>query len=120
MPGHNPNRSGTPNGAQATGASQNTAYQPPMGSAPRSGESGDSNNNLFANGGRDLTAYCQRMEEQVKQLSEQVRAMEAEKLNHRDQVTRQQEQINQLSEELLSLRGNIGAQGQRLSAPGAS
>jgi uncharacterized coiled-coil protein SlyX len=57
------------------------------------------------------------MEEQVKQLSEQVRAMEAEKMNHRDQVSRQQEQIDRLSKELLSLRGNIGTQGQAERPP---
>jgi peptidoglycan hydrolase CwlO-like protein len=62
------------------------------------------------------------MEEQVKQLSEQVRAMEAEKISNRDHVSRQQEQINQLQKELLSLRGNMGNQGlpERLPATGSS
>ena len=58
----------------------------------------------------------------MKQLSEQVRGMEAEKMSHRDQVSRQQDQIDRLSKELLSLRGNIGTQGQseRPPASGAS
>lgn len=132
MPGQTPNQSGTTNGSQATATSPSTAYPPPLGStsgrsAPvgahqQGNESGDSSNNLFANGGRDLAAYCQRMEEQVKQLSEQVRAMEAEKISNRDHVSRQQEQINQLQKELLSLRGNMGNQGlpERLPASGSS
>jgi hypothetical protein len=111
-----------PNGGQAA-ATASTGYPLPGRGGPvgvshqRGNESGDNNNNLFANGGRDLAAYCQRMEEQVKQLSEQVRAMEAEKMNHRDQVSRQQEQIDRLSKELLSLRGNIGTQGQAERPP---
>jgi hypothetical protein len=116
-----PNQSNTPNGSQAATTSPNTAFQPSTGSAPgrtasgvshQQGNEGGDGNNLFANGGRDLAAYCQRMEEQVKQLSEQVRAMEAEKMSYRDQTARQQEQIDQLSKKLLSLQGDMGTQGQ--------
>ena len=122
MPGQPPNQSSTPNGTQLSATSPNTAFPPPLGPASgqtaaggvshqQGNESGDGNN-LFANGGRDLAAYCQRMEEQVKQLSEQVRAMEAEKKSYRDQAARQQEQIDQLSKKLYSLQGDIGTQGQ--------
>lgn len=110
------------NGGQATATSPSSGYplRPgPIGTHQRGNESDDNNNNLFANGGRDFAANYQRMEEQVKQLSEQVRAMEAEKMNHRDQVARQQEQIDLLSKELFALRGNIGPQGQTERPPAA-
>lgn len=130
MPGQ-PNQSSTPNGTQVSATSLNTAFPPSMGPASgrtaagvshQQGSEGGDGNNLFANGGRDLAAYCQRMEEQVKQLSEQVRAMEAEKKSYRDQAARQQEQIDQLSKKLYSLQGDIGSQSQpeRPSVSGAS
>jgi DNA repair exonuclease SbcCD ATPase subunit len=103
-------------------------YQPPMGSGAgrnvpifpshqQGSGGGDGSNNLFAGGERGVWAYVQTLEDKVKQLSDKVQAMEAEKKTHRDQVTSQQEQINQLSEELFSLRGNLSTQNQAQRPP---
>lgn len=128
MSGQTPNQPNTPNGGQPSSASPGKMYQPPMGSGAgrnvpifpshqQGSGGGDGSNNLFAGGERGVWAYVQTLEDKVKQLSDKVQAMEAEKKTHRDQVTSQQEQINQLSEELFSLRGNLSTQNQAQRPP---
>ncbi|PSS16979.1 hypothetical protein M430DRAFT_102809 [Amorphotheca resinae ATCC 22711] len=95
---------------------------PPEQSAPvgpphqQGGGSADGSNNLFAAGERGVWAYVQTLEDKVKQLSDKVQAMEAEKVNHREQVASQQDQINRLSDEVFSLRGQLSTQNQSQQA----
>jgi uncharacterized CHY-type Zn-finger protein len=127
-PGQGPNQQTTSNGGQAAATSPSTMYQAPMvlnsgRSAPigpshqQGNASSDASNNLFASGERGVWAYVHTLEDKVKQLSDKVLAMEAEKKIHHDQVASQQEQITQLSEELLSLRGNTSTQNQAQRPP---
>lgn len=69
------------------------------------GGSGDNSNNLFAAGERGVWTYVQSLEDQVKQLSEKVLAMERKERS-------QEDNINQLSKEIFSLRSQVTSQHQ--------
>jgi hypothetical protein len=131
LPSQTPNQQNSSNGTHVgqqgqsgpAASSPNTVFQPQGGPIPGRGPpagpphhqgngSGDSNN-LFATGDRGVWAYVQTLEDQVKQLSEKVHAMESKEKS-------QEEKINRLSEEVFSLRNQLNSQNQNPSMPGHS
>jgi hypothetical protein len=94
---------------QSAAGSPSTMFQPPRSGGPgpphqQGSSSGDSSNNICAGGERGVWAYCQTLEDRVKQLGDEVTTLRNEKKQAQDQIMNQQDQLNRLSEEVAFLR----------------
>ena len=110
-------------GTSATN-SPSVAFQPPPRHHQQGSSSGDSSNNVFAGGERGVWAYCQTLEDRVKQMSEEIKHMQAERKMYEDQVKTlqnqnlsQQDQLKRQTEEINFLRSQLNAQGQSQQTP---